>query len=126
MCHFSVGTMTSRQCSFPGMQSTLTIPVRPAQASMRSARQLQLPPYNLAQIRAHRVMPCLSHRFARVKAAAAALQEQLSASQRALREASDSRRADRERSDLLEAYAARMRAACAALVSPLLRLNVIL
>ena len=55
-------------------------------------------------------------RLARAKAEAAALQEQVAAAQRALREERDARGAERERSDLLQAFARRSHGAMAALV----------
>ena len=59
---------------------------------------------------------CAACRLARARAEAAALQEQLAAAQRALRDERDARAAASERSDLLQAFALRSHAAMAALV----------
>jgi len=57
-----------------------------------------------------------ARRLAEARAAAAALQEQLAATQRARGEAADALCAERERAGLLEAYLARMQTAMAVLV----------
>jgi len=57
-----------------------------------------------------------ARRLTEARAAAAALQEQLSAAQRAKGEAADALCAERERAGLLEAYLARMQTAMAVLV----------